>query len=300
VGDWSAPWSRETEDSPQRSLFEPAAGREPEGVWAAPHEQTLPSRRTLRAKERAATEVAALPGITGHELSGRTAGRRIAKSGVLAATALGVVAASAPNAFPVLAWQLPARSDGGASTAAMVGLAGGDTLAASSLGAPAGSGDDLSLALRDVAEQRKSNAALARAGVAATGAGRSLVDLARQQVVAEAARKQAIAERASRNILRDPRAYARLLVRERGWSESQFTCLKLLWNRESGWNYRAMNPSSGAYGIPQSLPGSKMASVASDWRTNPATQIKWGLNYIAERYGTPCGAWAHSENVGWY
>ena len=70
--------------------------------------------------------------------------------------------------------------------------------------------------------------------------------------------------------------------------------------RESRWDYRAMNPSSGAYGIPQSLPGSKMASAGSDWRTNPVTQIRWGLGYIAVRYGTPCGAWAHSESVGWY
>jgi hypothetical protein len=105
---------------------------------------------------------------------------------------------------------------------------------------------------------------------------------------------------AHRNAQRDPRAIARILVAERGWSTSQFSCLDALWRRESGWNYRASNPSSGAYGIPQSLPGSKMASVGSDWRTNPVTQIKWGLNYIAARYGTPCGAWAHSQNTGWY
>ena len=77
-------------------------------------------------------------------------------------------------------------------------------------------------------------------------------------------------------------------------------CLNKLWNKESGWNYKATNPSSGAYGIPQSLPGSKMASEGSDWKTNPATQIKWGLGYIEGRYDTPCGAWAHSQDVGWY
>jgi hypothetical protein len=120
---------------------------------------------------------------------------------------------------------------------------------------------------------------------------------------AEAALK-AKAERARQAAMRDaqrnPRAIARILVADRGWSTSQFQCLDLLWKRESGWNYKAQNPSSGAYGIPQALPGSKMGTVAADWRTNPVTQIKWGLNYIAARYGTPCGAWAHSQNSGWY
>ena len=122
------------------------------------------------------------------------------------------------------------------------------------------------------------------------------------QVKAAADRAKEAAERRAailRNAQRDPRSVARLMLAERGWS-SQFSCLNSLWNRESRWNYRAQNPSSGAYGIPQALPGSKMASAGSDWRTNPVTQIEWGLDYIAGRYGTPCGAWAHSQNVGWY
>ncbi len=85
-----------------------------------------------------------------------------------------------------------------------------------------------------------------------------------------------------------------------GFSIDQFPCLDKLWKKESGWNYKATNSSSGAYGIPQALPGSKMASEGSDWKTNPATQIKWGLGYIEGRYDTPCGAWNHSQNVGWY
>lgn len=85
-----------------------------------------------------------------------------------------------------------------------------------------------------------------------------------------------------------------------GWGDDQFRCLVWLWNRESGWRWSAENPSSGAYGIPQSLPGSKMASAGADWRTNASTQIRWGLGYIAGRYRTPCGAWAHSEQTGWY
>ncbi|SHN34355.1 hypothetical protein SAMN05443668_105255 [Cryptosporangium aurantiacum] len=90
------------------------------------------------------------------------------------------------------------------------------------------------------------------------------------------------------------------LLSEYGFSTSQMSCLDKLWMKESGWRTTAENPSSGAYGIPQSLPGSKMATVASDWRTNPATQIRWGLNYIKGRYGTPCGAWSHSQANGWY
>ncbi len=96
------------------------------------------------------------------------------------------------------------------------------------------------------------------------------------------------------------RAYASSAVSARGWGQGEYSCLVSLWNRESGWRVDAYNAGSGAYGIPQSLPGSKMASAGGDWRTNAATQINWGLGYIAARYGAPCGAWAHSENVGWY
>lgn len=93
---------------------------------------------------------------------------------------------------------------------------------------------------------------------------------------------------------------AQQMVAAKGWSTSEFQCLEVLWQRESGWNHLAQNPSSGAYGIPQSLPGSKMASHGADWRTNPATQIAWGLDYIQGRYGTPCGALGHSNARGWY
>lgn len=85
-----------------------------------------------------------------------------------------------------------------------------------------------------------------------------------------------------------------------GWTGSQWTALQALWQRESGWSTTAKNPQSGAYGIPQSLPASKMASAGSDFLTNPATQIKWGLGYIAGRYGSPAGAWAHETSAGWY
>jgi hypothetical protein len=95
-------------------------------------------------------------------------------------------------------------------------------------------------------------------------------------------------------------AIAYQMVMDIGWSVSEFDCLVALWNRESHWNVYAENKTSGAYGIPQALPGTKMASAGADWQTNPATQITWGLGYIQGRYQTPCGAWAHSELKGWY
>ncbi len=95
-------------------------------------------------------------------------------------------------------------------------------------------------------------------------------------------------------------AIALTMLTSMGWGADQYNCLVALWNRESGWNVYAHNASSGAYGIPQALPGEKMASAGADWATNPATQIAWGLSYISGRYATPCGAWEHSETVGWY
>jgi hypothetical protein len=94
-------------------------------------------------------------------------------------------------------------------------------------------------------------------------------------------------------------AIAQQLVTARGWGADQYNCLVSLWNKESGWRVNAYNPS-GAYGIPQALPGSKMATAGADWQTNPATQITWGLNYISGVYGTPCGAWGHSQSFNWY
>lgn len=90
------------------------------------------------------------------------------------------------------------------------------------------------------------------------------------------------------------------LLQRRGWGEAEYDCLVVLWAKESNWNVYAENKSSGAYGIPQALPGAKMASAGADWRTNPRTQIVWGLSYIQGRYGTPCGAWDHFLRKNWY
>jgi len=112
-------------------------------------------------------------------------------------------------------------------------------------------------------------------------------------------------ERASRDAERKklagtPKEVAMNLLPDHGWGEGQFTCLEKLWNKESRWRVDADNPTSTAYGIPQALPGNRMAAYGSDWRTNPVVQIKWGLDYIENTYGSPCSAWAHSQAKGWY
>lgn len=93
---------------------------------------------------------------------------------------------------------------------------------------------------------------------------------------------------------------AKTMLTSDGFSSSQWPCLYDLWEQESTWNVYADNAASGAYGIPQSLPGDKMAMFGSDWQTNPTTQIKWGLYYIKSVYGTPCAAWANEEADGFY
>ena len=90
-----------------------------------------------------------------------------------------------------------------------------------------------------------------------------------------------------------------MMAEQYGWGSDQFDCLVQMWNRESRWTVNAANPS-GAYGIPQALPGSKMSSAGADWQTNPATQIKWGLGYIKDRYATPCGAWGFWQGHNFY
>jgi hypothetical protein len=120
---------------------------------------------------------------------------------------------------------------------------------------------------------------------------------AEERAAREAERKEILA-----NAQDDPKAVAQLLLPEYGFGEEQWPCLDQLWIGESDWRWWVANPSSGAYGIPQSLPAEKMASAGDDWRTNPATQIEWGLDYIRSSYGTPCNAldaW-NARSPHWY
>lgn len=99
----------------------------------------------------------------------------------------------------------------------------------------------------------------------------------------------------------DPREIARQIMENKySWGADQFTCYDNIIMRESRWIVNADNPTSSAYGIPQALPGSRMAAFGADWRTNPATQIRWGLDYVDDRYGTPCQAWSFKSSHGWY
>ena len=134
-------------------------------------------------------------------------------------------------------------------------------------------------------------AAAAKAPAAPVAATKSTTPAAQQQVAAApmAGTSPAAAQ-----------SFARSYLAGKGLGEAEFQCLVTLWTKESGWNFQASNPSSGAYGIPQSLPGSKMASIGADWQTNPQTQIIWGVTYIEGRYGSPCGAMAAWTVKGWY
>ncbi|WP_439688871.1 phospholipase [Curtobacterium sp. SP.BCp] len=131
---------------------------------------------------------------------------------------------------------------------------------------------------------------------------------AEQAAAEKAAAEKAAAEAAERarklaagNTVAGAKATASSLASSQyGWGSDQFQCLDNLWTKESGWNYRAVNSNGGATGIPQALPGSKMATIGSDWQTNATTQIKWGLQYIADAYGTPCAAWGHSQASNFY
>ena len=142
-------------------------------------------------------------------------------------------------------------------------------------------------------DQAAKKAAAARAAAAAAAARPSAQPTAAAQPTPTQA--AAVAPAASGS----PQQIAQAMLASFGWSASQFSCLDPLWAQESGWSVTAANPD-GAYGIPQALPGSKMASAGPDWQTNAATQIRWGLEYIQANYGSPCAAWDHEQATGWY
>jgi hypothetical protein len=153
------------------------------------------------------------------------------------------------------------------------------------------------------AEARKAAALLAarKAEAARNAAARRAALLTDQKAAAQpaATRQTPTATPAPAHPSGSAQQIAMSMLGSYGWSSSQFSCLDPLWSRESGWNVSASNPD-GAFGIPQAMPGSKMASAGPDWQTNAATQIKWGLGYIKDLYGSPCGAWSHEEATGWY
>ena len=193
----------------------------------------------------------------------------------------------------------------------------------SAISAPApAAGADL-LAAERAAAKARANRAVARAQLVAAkqatkrakSLGLETKAIAEQQAkikaeLAAAAKKaadeKAALERAIKNRgyqpgVTDPKEIARQILKNKySYGSGQFDCFNNIIMRESKWDINATNPSSGAYGIPQALPGSKMATIASDWRTNPATQIIWGIEYMKDRYGSPCSAWGFKSSHGWY
>ena len=147
---------------------------------------------------------------------------------------------------------------------------------------------------------RIAKAAAAKAAAKAEAAAAAAKAAADKAAAAKAA--QSVKSLAGGNTVAGAKATARAMASSKyGWGAGEFSCLDQLWEKESGWNYAALNASSGATGIPQALPGSKMASAGNDWATNATTQIAWGLEYISSsRYGTPCAAWSHSVANNWY
>ena len=131
-----------------------------------------------------------------------------------------------------------------------------------------------------------------------------LSELSSSATVSASAMSLVSSASASVELARTPdgaREVAKVLMEEKyGWGEKQYACLDDLWIKESNWNYRASNKRTGAHGIPQALPATKMDSAGTDWRTNPVTQISWGLRYIEVRYETPCKAWAKFKRSNWY
>jgi hypothetical protein len=230
----------------------------------------------------------------------------IATAGTVAtAAAISAVAFVLPSGF--------AASSAGADAHLMVDnrqqAAQGDTLSAARQQAQLYQlqytlGEQQALHQLQVAQIAAEKAAAAKRAAAAKAAA---AKAAAQRAAQQAAQQRAAQQRAAQQKQPTPSApsgspqqIAQQMLSQFGWSSSQFSCLQPLWEHESGWNVYASNPSTGAYGIPQAFPGSKMGSAGSDWQSNAATQIRWGLDYIKGLYGSPCGAWSHEQADGWY
>jgi hypothetical protein len=219
--------------------------------------------------------------------------RGVAVASATAVTAVGaVVGAASGNAQPtqqvadVAANTLLADIPSGAQAQAAV-----DNLTAQA--------DAQQAAATAAAQKAATEAARLRAAAAAKA--KAAADTAAKNAAKARADAQAASRAASRATLTkdfSPGSVQAIALSIVG--SSQFQCFSNIVSRESGWDYTATNSASGAYGLVQALPGKKMASAGADWRTNPATQIKWGLGYMNSRYGSPCGAWSFWQAHSWY
>jgi hypothetical protein len=260
----------------------------------APHRTTLDrttlSRTTLYRKTPKITLIAAgsalaLAGIAAGTVAAWPGNSPAASASVTGASFAGMAAGSAAQARTLTG---AAAQDNGLARAAQDLKAREATARLAAL--------RQAIARQEARQQARkaARAAAANAAAAKAAAARAAAAQRHQAAAAPAAAAQPATPTGS------PQQIAQGMLGSYGWSSSQFSCLQPLWNAESGWNVSAANTSSGAYGIPQALPGSKMASAGADWQTDAATQIRWGLGYIQSVYGSPCAAWSHEEAYGWY
>jgi hypothetical protein len=244
--------------------------------------------------------------------------RAIAKSSSLAriAASSGAKPGSAVGRLghrsAVVALSLGLLAVAGGGAAATANVSGLDRASSVAAGVSAASGDAAALGMTAEATEKaavRADAAETKAAEEAAAATAAAEKAAAEQAAADkaaaekAAADKAAAEKAAAQPVDDPagaKAYAASRLAAFGWGQDQMSALETLWTKESGWKTTATNASSGAYGIVQSLPGSKMASVGADWQTNYRTQIDWGLNYIKERYGSPANALGFHYANNWY
>jgi hypothetical protein len=233
------------------------------------------------------------------------------RSRAITVAAAGTLTFAAAISVAAVALPSTATTAPASTAAAYVTTVSGHAAAAASAQSAAGSGIQQAVLfdhMRSIDAQREQQE-LAAARAKATAAARQAAAKAAARKVAaskaaaaqqSAGQGQVEQQDAVTTASGSPQQTAEQMLGQYGWSSSQFSCLDPLWTQESGWNVYAENPSSGAYGIAQALPGSEMASAGSDWESDAATQIRWGLTYIKGRYGSPCAAWAHEEADGWY
>jgi hypothetical protein len=249
-------------------------------------------RREASVKGRdCVREVTTRAMLEGNRVS-RISVRGFAVASATAVTTVGAVVGVAAGSEPATAAAQPAAD----ATTVLADIPAGQQVQQASLTEQVQAQSDAA-----DATARKTAEEDARKAAAKTAAARKQAadDAAAAKAKAAAAKKAASALAAtvkSSYTAAEVQAMAQSIIGD----SSQYQCFSNIVTRESGWNYTATNASSGAYGLVQALPGSKMASAGADWRTNPATQIKWGLNYMNSRYNSPCGAWSFWQANHWY
>ncbi|WP_420180155.1 hypothetical protein [Paenarthrobacter sp. TA1.8] len=275
------------------------------------NDQTRPSARhrdehnAPLTKSQSVLKNAARQGKSGHRMS-VVAGVVAAALGVASLGTAANAALTLPEASRVAGTQSSAQVNTNKSAEISASLDAAAEKGAADRAAADKAAADKAAAEKAAADQAAAEKAAADQAAAQAAAEKAAADAAAKQAAdaaAAAAAAEAAAAAAAPKAVDDPaaaKAYALSILGNYGWGPGEMTALNTLWEKESNWKTTAMNASSGAYGIVQSLPASKMATVGPDWETNYQTQIKWGLNYIKERYGSPSAALGFHLANNWY